>query len=231
MVHPVDPRFLQRNHSGSDAGFATTFRRCHAFRLCPSRRCASARTPGKFAHGRGTSATLSERDGNGFMKLAWCLPLILVACVATAPDPDPPKPVSKGPEPEATPPETPKKSLAGKVTFSELGERDLARIRVIPEFGTDLFVPENRTYLQVDGFWWKNDPLKWFKIPDHGEVWVGERPESFDGENTLGGFRIYFRSLPLLGWASAMMGGVREPGWVPDSGPTRSPVSFPWNLP
>jgi len=121
-----------------------------------------------------------------------------------------------------------KKALAGKVTFAGLTGEELAEIRVIPETGTEVFVPENRKYDQVDGLWWQGDRERWLKIPDHGEVWIGEAPKEFDGETMLGESKLYYRSESFWALANAMRGGVKGPGWVADAGGTKSPVGWPW---
>ena len=121
-----------------------------------------------------------------------------------------------------------RKVLAGKVTFVGLTEEELSKIRVIPETGTAVFVPGNHRYDQVDGLWWMGDRSRWLKIPDHGEVWVGGKPERFDGETSLGRATVYFRSQPLWALANAMRGGVKGPGWLPDGGRTKSPAGWPW---
>lgn len=119
-------------------------------------------------------------------------------------------------------------ALSGRVTFAGVDAALLNEIRVIPETGKHLKIPGNHSYDQVDGFWWKGDQTRWFKIPDHGEAWVGRAPSEFDGEASLGNVRVFYRSNRLLGFANAMLGGVREPGWVEDRGATRSPVEYPW---
>lgn len=125
-------------------------------------------------------------------------------------------------------PEARKKALSGSVIFDGVDSATLAGIRVIPESGRTVFEPRNGRYDQVDGFWWRGDRDRWFKIPDHGEARVGTKPASFDGVAELGGVRIYYKSQSLLGLANAMRGGVKEPGWVPDGGTTKSPVGYPW---
>lgn len=147
------------------------------------------------------------------------LALLLVACARPA-DPF----VQQG-VPEI---QLKKKELAGEVTFTGLSESELRQIRVIPETGTRVFVPENRRYDQVDGLWWSGDRSRWLKIPDHGEVWIGGKPERFDGETKLGELIVFYRSLPFWAVANALRGGVSGPGWVPDAGRTKSPVGWPW---
>lgn len=153
------------------------------------------------------------------MKILMLLPLLLAACVR------PVAPVVQ----EGGPGTQPKrKELAGEVTFTGLSESELREIRVIPERGKQVFIPENRRYDQVDGLWWSGDRSRWLKIPDHGEVWIGGRPKIFDGETKLGDLRVFYRSQPFWAVANVMRGGVRRPGWVPDEGRTKSPVDWPW---
>jgi hypothetical protein len=82
------------------------------------------------------------------------------------------------------------KQTAGRVTFAGLSQSDLASFRVIPEEGKRLFQPENKSYFQVDGFWWKGEQDRWFKIPDLSEAWVGEGPPVYQGESHRGPLRI-----------------------------------------
>lgn len=119
------------------------------------------------------------------------------------------------------------KASAGQVTFSGLTGRQLASIRVIPEKGRRLFRPENVSYRQVDGFWWKGEPERWFKIPDFSKVRVGERPSGFDGQAHRGELRIYFTRPAALGVVDRWSRRVLQPAWVPDDGATRSPVGRP----
>lgn len=120
-----------------------------------------------------------------------------------------------------------RKAEAGQVTFSGLTGRQLAGIRVIPEQGSRLFQPENVRYRQVDGFWWKGEPDRWFKIPDFSEVWVGRRPSRFDGEAHRGELRIYYSRPAVLGVMDRWSTRVLQPAWVPDAGESRSPVARP----
>ena len=113
------------------------------------------------------------------------------------------------------------------MTFAGLTPAELASIRVIPESGKELFQPENKSYPQVDGFWWKGEPARWFKIPDLSEAWVGEAPPKYDGEAHRGGLRIYHASPGLLGMIDRLSGRALRPAWVPDAGQTRSPVERP----
>ncbi|MGC6464416.1 MAG: hypothetical protein ACON38_04055 [Akkermansiaceae bacterium] len=132
------------------------------------------------------------------------------------------------PVPNSASNELQKKAMSGQVTFEGLSRAELANVRVIPESGTRTFEPQNRSYSQVDGFWWRGDRERWFKIPDHGEAWVGRERGRFDGQTTLGSQPIYFRSNPLMGWANSMRGGVKQPGWVGNEGSTKCHVPFPW---
>ena len=121
------------------------------------------------------------------------------------------------------------KSRAGKLIIAGLSPEQLDRIRVIPESGGYLINPLNQTYPHVDGFWWKGRAREWFKIPDYSEAWVGENPpESFKRLPESDGFIVAVRNNAIPSWVRLAMGKVGEPGWCPDEGATRSPVSSPW---
>ncbi|HCN81264.1 MAG TPA: hypothetical protein DIS80_09030, partial [Verrucomicrobiales bacterium] len=67
-----------------------------------------------------------------------------------------------------------KKAFSGRVTFRGLTKSQLSQIRVIPESGSCLIEPYNKSYDQVDGLWvMGTQGNEWFKIPDHSEAWVG----------------------------------------------------------
>jgi hypothetical protein len=122
-----------------------------------------------------------------------------------------------------------KKAFSGRVTFQGLTDLQLSQIRVIPESGSLLIEPSNESYDQVDGLWVMGAQAdKWFKIPDHSEAWVGKEPIKFEGIAHLRFLKIYYRSSPILHFAGAMRNGLKNPGWVRDSGLTKSPVSSPW---
>ncbi|MEN8773141.1 MAG: hypothetical protein ABF382_06295 [Akkermansiaceae bacterium] len=122
-----------------------------------------------------------------------------------------------------------KKSFAGQVTFQGLTSSQLFEIRVIPESGSELIMPGNQSYDQVDGLWVMGaKPNEWFKIPDCSEAWVGKEPDKFEGTAHLGTLKIYHRSSPILRFVGAMKQGIRHPSWVLDSGATKSPVPSPW---
>lgn len=124
------------------------------------------------------------------------------------------------------------KLLTGKLTFSGFTGAGLNEFRVIPETGTKVFVPKNGRYSAVDGFWWRGDRERWFKIPDHAEAWVvsgsGKNPNRFDGSVERDGFSVFWKTLPGLGWASALRGGVSEPGFYPNAGRSRIGVAWPF---
>ncbi|MGE9266459.1 MAG: hypothetical protein ACQKBY_00060 [Verrucomicrobiales bacterium] len=125
-----------------------------------------------------------------------------------------------------------KKWLAGAVTFRGLTEGQLAALRVIPEGSTEIFQPRNGRYTQVDGFWWRGDPVNWYKIPDHAEAWVvgpqGVAPSQHEGVDQRQGFAVYRKALPGLGAASALRGGVSEAGFYPRRGRTMIGVAYPF---
>ena len=122
-----------------------------------------------------------------------------------------------------------RKAFSGRVTFQGLTDLQLSQIRVIPESGSLLIEPSNESYDQVDGLWVMGAQAdKWFKIPDHSEAWVGKEPIKFEGIAHLRFLKIYYRSSPILHFAGAMRNGLKNPGWVRDSGLTKSPVSSPW---
>lgn len=120
-----------------------------------------------------------------------------------------------------------RKESAGQVTFTGLERPELAAIRVIPEEGKGLFQPENRTYDQVDGFWWRGEKELWFKIPDWSEAWVGASPEGAAREVSRGDLKIFVRTNRLLGMMGALGVAQARPSWVPNEGSTRSPVPRP----
>jgi hypothetical protein len=124
------------------------------------------------------------------------------------------------------------KLLRGKVTFAGFTKEGLDDFRVIPEEGRKVIIPENRKYPAVDGFWWRGDRAKWFKIPDHAEAWVvsgsGEKPARFDSSVAREHFSVFWKTLPGLGWASRLRGGVSEPGFYPNAGRSRIGVAWPF---
>ena len=122
-----------------------------------------------------------------------------------------------------------KKAFSGRVTFRGLTKLQLSQIRVIPESGSCLIEPNNQSYDQVDGLWvMGTQGNEWFKIPDHSEAWVGEEPAKFEGTAHLRSLKIYYRSSPILHFVGAMRNWLKNPGWVSDSGSTKSPLSAPW---
>ena len=144
---------------------------------------------------------------------------------AKAPGPNPDQQKIEGPV------GSDKKSFAGQVTFQGLTSSQLSKIRVIPESGSELIMPGNRSYDQVDGLWvMGGKPNEWFKIPDYSEAWVGKEPDKYEGTAHLGALKIYYRSSPVLRLVGAMKQGIRHPAWVPDSGATKSPVPSPWKI-
>ena len=169
---------------------------------------------------------------------ASCLLFALVSCgsdpVSRPFVPGAPTPVRKlTAKPEGskiqTPVEAKKKAFAGKVTFEGLTSSQLFQIRIIPEAGSELTMPGNHSYDQVDGLWVMGaKPNEWFKIPDYSEAWVGKAPREFDGVAHLGALKIYYRSSPVLRFVGAMKKGLKHPAWVPDAGATKSPVPSPW---
>lgn len=164
------------------------------------------------------------------MRVLWFLPFVLMGCAREVESPPQPEPVVKVAEREK-PVVSPnlKKSGAGKVTFAGLSTEQLNRIRVIPEKGRILITPGNQLYAQVDGFWWKGEAGEWFKIPDYSEAWVGKNPpEEFVSLPEKEGLPVAVRNLGVPSWVRLAMGKVGEPGWYPDDGATRSPVSSPW---
>ena len=123
------------------------------------------------------------------------------------------------------------KLMTGALTFEGLGDEELNQFRVIPEEGRTAFTPRNQRYGAVDGFWWKADQGRWFKIPDHGEAWVGQPggkpPFASDGNEKLGGAKVFWRSNPALRWASRLR-GVAEPGFYPNAGRTKIGTPYPF---
>lgn len=122
-----------------------------------------------------------------------------------------------------------KKAFSGRVTFRDLTKLQLSQIRVIPESGSSLIEPCNESYDQVDGLLVMGTKgNEWFKIPDHSEAWVGEEPAQFEGTAHLRSLKIYYRSSPILYIVGAMRNGLKNPGWVSNSGSTKSPLPAPW---
>ena len=160
-----------------------------------------------------------ERCGVFRMRVFLLFPLLLVSCA---------KELVSSPESVLNPP-LQEKSGAGRLVIAGLSSEQLKRIRVIPEAGGRLISPANQRYPQVDGFWWEGKREEWFKIPDYSEAWVGERPPSgFRKLPENDGFQVAVRNIAIPAWVRLAMGKVGEPGWYPDAGATRSPVSSPW---
>ena len=146
------------------------------------------------------------------------LPFFLVSCATEVEPPRVQEPVP-----------TARKAGAGRVTFAGLSIEQLSGIRVIPESGSPLLSAANQLYPQVDGFWWRGRPEVWFKIPDFSEAWVGEDPPAgFETLVAQGGLPVAIRNRSIPSWVRKAMGKVGEPGWYPDAGATRSPLSSPW---
>lgn len=123
------------------------------------------------------------------------------------------------------------KVFSGKLTFQGLCEEELAKFRVIPETGKDLIQPTNKTYLQVDGFWWKGRRTgEWFKIPGSGAAWIGkgDAPQKFTQAVEQDGLKIHTRSHLLVKLIGIFRDGVKRPNWVKNEGATRCPVPSPW---
>ena len=124
------------------------------------------------------------------------------------------------------------KWLSGAVSFRGLTDGQLAGFAVIPEGSNDIFQPKNGRYTHVDGFWWRGDPVNWYKIPDHAEAWVvgldAVQPTTFDGVDKRSGFSVFRKALPGVGVASVLRGGVKEAGFHPRSGSTMIGVVYPF---
>lgn len=58
----------------------------------------------------------------------------------------------------------------GKISFKGWDKNRLMHFAVIPEspdfYLGKVFTPKNQKYNNVDGFFWKNEPEMWYKIPD-----------------------------------------------------------------
>lgn len=135
----------------------------------------------------------------------------------------------KKPEPAPVKPkDAPRKVFAGKVTFQGVPQKLRSQIKIIPENGSALTIPENQVYDQVDGFWYQGVGGQWFKIPDHSEAWVGEAPGEYEGTADRDDLKIYYRGSTFGGLVGTLRGGVKGPAWVPDSGDTKSPVPSPF---
>ncbi len=176
------------------------------------------------------------------MKFSFLIALFLVSC-GSAPVSQPFRapglreqitaPVILAPDLESSvktkAPASKKKILAGTVTFAGLTVAELADFRVIPESGKGLITPENKSYDEVDGLWWKGAKVgTWFKIPGSSEAWVGDRPEGFDGIAEHRDLGIYYRSNALVKLVGFVKKGVNHPNWVQNEGRTLSPIESPW---
>ncbi len=95
--------------------------------------------------------------------------LALVSCGGTDRTPPPTGSVPSALSGESRP-------VTGQVEFRGFTPEALADFRVIPEEGTELFVPTNRIHPHVDGFWWRAS-RRWFKIPNHCSVVLTAAPE------------------------------------------------------
>ncbi len=123
------------------------------------------------------------------------------------------------------------KLLAGQLSFHGLSEAELANFRVIPERGKKLLRAENKTFEQVDGFWWKGSgPAEWFKIPGTSSAWVGkgEVPKKYTAKVERAGLTVHTRSNGLVKLVGALRKGVKRPGWVKNVGETKCPAAWPW---
>lgn len=171
------------------------------------------------------------------MKWVSFLALVLLASCASEPlandgwvdAPAPPVaiPTPQLPEKISAPETKSKKPLTGKVTFIGLSAEALEMFRVIPESGTQTFIPKNQHYGAVDGFWWSGDDQRWFKIPDHTVAWViageAEPPVPTSGVSRKSDFTIHWKTIPGLTFFSG-----RSPGWFPNSGNTQIGVANPF---
>lgn len=170
-------------------------------------------------------------------RISACLAaLALVSCAnQPAPEQEPQKAV-RVPEPQlkikpssqtTSQSSEPRKMLTGKVTFSGWSTEELATFRVIPEGGLETFTPKNQHYPSVDGFWWRGDDQRWFKIPDHATAWVlsGEEkpPVPTNGISENGELIVYWKVIPGLGLLSG-----RSAGWFPNAGKTRIGAANPF---
>ena len=107
----------------------------------------------------------------------------------------------------------------GSVEFVGFDQATLQDIRVIPEVGTAMFVPQGNTRIEnVDGFWWRGS-RQWFKIPDHCHTkitWTESGLTSTPECSELGK-RI-----------QRLRGALVEPAWQIDSGATGHGTDYPF---
>ena len=125
-----------------------------------------------------------------------------------APSPEP-APIAAGDHPLGT----------GSVEFVGFDAAALQDIRVIPEEGAAMFVPQGDTRIEnVDGFWWKSS-RQWFKIPDHCHTTITSIPDGLQSSPACSklGERI-----------QRLRGGLTKPGWQEDSGSTGHGTDYPF---
>ena len=113
----------------------------------------------------------------------------------------------------------------GRVRFSGFPDSALADFRIVPEHDGELWQPaRNGLIREVDGFWWRHDRDRWFKIPNHCHCEVvhdpsGPHPSSFKTRSHCADFGS---------WLQSAKGRVAEPGFHPDTGATGHPSDWPW---
>lgn len=112
----------------------------------------------------------------------------------------------------------------GSVRFEGFGDAALRDFLVVPESGLVLQPARSGLITGVDGFWWRHERGRWFKIPNHCACLI--RPDP------AGPFASSFRfdsDCDALGSAVQRMRGRPEsPGFQPDVGATGHPTDYPF---
>ena len=109
---------------------------------------------------------------------------------------------------------------SGSVEFVGFSAAELRDIRVIPEEGDALFVPEGGTRIEgVDGFWWRHS-RQWFKIPDHCHAEITKGAGGLRSSPDCDGLGVRLQR---------MRGGLPEPDWQDDAGNSGHPTDYPFD--
>jgi|GEM_PF-3300650 len=112
----------------------------------------------------------------------------------------------------------------GSVRFSGFSRTALTDFRVVPEEGVRLLQPKNGRRYPADGFWWRHDSGRWFKIPDHCHTGVTPDPDGARESDFVPKSGCH----PTGTLLQNLRGLSAEPAFVPDTGSTGHPTSWPW---